>query len=308
MTGAVTARRIRSRLSFLFVLLLLLLPGCSGLGANAVVIHGSADARLVTRVREGLFLATVRIGDREAAPFLVDTGASSLLLDSEFAKGVPLSFAGEVDSPEIIKKVKLGSLASLEVGPLTLRNTNILVRDLSAPTPALGERLAGILGHPFFSKVVVQIDYLTGSVACFDPKTYRLPRGEWLPLTFQAGRPIIPARLEGNIEGRFMLDTGATAAVVLSAEFVRTHPLLETRHIGKGRQISLSGPYETRVVEIASFEFAGRRFERPQVQIAPPDTPEPKPDGIAGIIGQGFLRHFTIVLNYPAAKIAFLPE
>ena len=307
MIRAATARRVQFRLSRLLVSLLLL-AGCLTLSKNAVVIRAGADARLLTRVKEGLFLARVRIGDREAGPFLIDTGASALALDSELAKVVHLSFRGEVDNPEVKQAVKLGTLDSLEVGPLTLRNTDVMVLDLSALSPILGERLAGLLGRPFFAQAVVEVDYPAGSIACFDPKTYRLPRGEWLPLTFQAGRPIIAARLEGNIEGRFMLDTGATSTVLLSPEFVRIHTLLGTRRVGKRKHTSVGGVFEALVTEIAWFELAGHRFERPTVQIAPPDRWESALEGIAGIIGYGFLRRFTIVLNYPEAKIAFLPR
>ncbi len=306
---AATARRDQSRLSHLFALLLLLIA-CSTLTKNAVLIRENADARLVTTVKEGLFLTRVRIGDREAGPFLIDTGASALVLDSELAKVVPLSFRGEVYDPKVKQAVKLRTLASLEVGPLTFQNTDVVVLDLSATTPLLGERFAGLLGRPFFAHVVVEIDYPAGSIACFDPKTYRLPRGEWLPLTFQAGRPIVAARLEGNIEGRFMLDTGANITVLLSSEFVRTHAHLGTHHVRRRIQTSLGGTYEVLAAEIAWFELAGHRFEKPRVEIAPAGVGESalEADAGIGIIGSGFLKRFTVVLNYPEAKIAFLSK
>ncbi len=307
MIRAAMACRVWSRPSHLIVLLLLL-AGCSTVSKNAVVIRENGDARLVTSVKDGLILTKVRIGDREAGPFLIDTGASALVLDSELAKIVHLSFQGEVDHPEAKQAAKLATLASLEVGPLMLQNTDIMVLNLSALSRFSGERLAGLLGSPFFAHLVVEIDYQAGSIACFDPKAYRLSRGEWLPLTFQAGRPIIAARLEGDIEGRFMLDTGATSTVVFSSEFIRSHPPLGTRHVGRRQHTSLGGSHEVLVTEIAWFELAGHRFEKPLVEILPPDAGWPAPEGVAGIIGHGFLRRFTIVLNYPEAKIAFLSK
>ncbi len=307
MTRATTACRIHLCLSSLLALLLLL-AGCSTLNRNAGVIRAGADARLTTWRNDGLFLTTVRIGDREASPFLVDTGASGLVIDSELAKAVSLSFRGEADFPEVKQVVKVGTLDSLEVGPVTLQNTDVMVMDLFAMTPVLGERLAGLLGRPFFAQVVVEVDYPSGSVVCFDPKTYRLPRGKWLPLSFQAGRPIVTARLEGNIEARFLLDTGANSTVILSPDFVRTHASLSSRQIGKSRVTYFGGTYEAPLAEIEWFEVAGHRFEKPKVAIAPPDVHESALEEVDGIIGSGLLQGLTIVFNYPEAKIAFLPE
>jgi hypothetical protein len=96
--------------------------------------------------------------------------------------------------------------------------------------------------------------------------------------------------------------------VLVPPAFVRTHALLGTRRVGKRKHTYVGGTYETIVAEIAWFELAGHRFEKPTVEIAPPEEWESSLEGIAGIIGHGFLRRFTIVLNYPEARIAFLPK
>jgi hypothetical protein len=179
------------------------LTGCATLGLQTVVINGSADAEVKTTVQRGLFFTNVRIGDREAGPFLIDTGASDLFLDVELAKALKLSFWGESKDPETQQMIKFGTLASFEVGPMTLQNTTVAVMDFSAVTAAFGERLAGVLGYPFFAKAVIAVDYPNKSITCFDPKQYRLPRGAWQPLTMKSHRPTLRARLEGNVEGVF---------------------------------------------------------------------------------------------------------
>jgi hypothetical protein len=45
------------------------------------------------------------------------------------------------------------------------------------------------------------------------------------------------------------------------------------------------------------------------VHLLPPFVPAPREaTSFDGIIGQGFLREFVVVFNYPARKIAFLPR
>ncbi len=287
------------------VALFLLLAGCS-LIKNTAVFHESADAQLVTRLSRGLFLTNVRIGDREAGPFLIDSGADNLYLDSQLAKELNLALWGEGTYRAM--KIKWGNLASVEVGPLTLQNTDTGVADLSATKAVLGERVAGILGRPFFAKAVVEIDYSRATVTCFDPKSYRLPRGEWQPLTFTFGRPMVAARLEGNAEGKFILDTGSTFTVLFYPNFVQTHALLDNRKTSKRKVMRVDGPYESLGGIVAWFELAGRRFEKLSVLFDSPDTPDPRHADLAGAIGRGLLRMFTVVFNYPESKVALLPR
>jgi predicted aspartyl protease len=305
MRRAAAARLAKPR-PLLLVTLLLLLVGCAPRSKNTVLLREGVDARLVTRVNQGLFLTTVRIGDREAGPFLIDTGADRIYLDSELAKSLNLSFWAETIHSETKQKFKWGTVPSIEVGPLTFQNTDVAVVDLSVVTPMLGERVAGLLGHPFFAQAVVEIDYPTGAIACFDPKTYRLPQGGWAPLTIQRGRPVIAARVDGNLEGQFLLDTGSNSAVLFHADFIQKHALLDHRVTSRRTMVRADGRYEALTGKLGWFEFAGHRFEQPIVDFDLSNTPASLPSGIAGTIGRGFLRRFTVVFNYPESRIAFL--
>jgi hypothetical protein len=58
---------------------------------------------------------------------------------------------------------------------------------------------------------------------------------------------------------------------------------------------------------IAWFEVAGHRFEEPTVRFEPPNTLQMQlPVGLAGIIGQGLMRDFLVVFNYPESKVALV--
>jgi hypothetical protein len=300
----VAMRLVMLRLSCLYCFTVLL-AGCSTLGREHVAINGGADAEVETTVKRGLFFTKARIGNREAGPFLIDTGASDLFLDVELAKALKLSFWGEREDPETKQKIKIGTLTSLEVGPMTLQNTRVVVMDFSSVTAVFGERLAGVLGYPFFAKAVIEVDYPNKSISCFDPQHYRLPRGAWQPLTLRRNRPTLTARLEGNVEGWFLLDTGSTSTVVFLPEFVQKHALLANRDVTKVKHLRVSGEYEMFAGKIAWFELAGHRFDKPTVRFRLPNTSEAHlPAGLAGIIGQGLMRDFIVVFNYPESKVA----
>ena len=231
-----------------------------------------------------------------------------MYLDSELAKALNPSSWSERESLEAKPKVKWGLLATFEVGPMTLQHTIVGVRDFSAASASFGERLAGLLGYPFFAHAVVEVDYPTGSVSCFDPKTYRLPRGHWQPLTLIGNRPTLPARLEGNIEGQFFLDTGNTSTVLFFPDFIQEHALLQNRGVRRVTHTSVTGEAETLAGRIAWFAFAGHRFEKPIVLFDLPNNRPASQARLAGVIGRGFLREFIVVFNYPESKIALLPK
>ena len=195
------ARRVSFRVVCLCTLLLWLV-GCATTKPNttSIVLRENADARLATRVWNGLFLTQALIGDREVGPFLLDTGATFLTLDAGLAKDLKLDLSGasEIHYPAGKQKATWGTLPAITIGPLAFRNLDVAITDLSSASAPDGEKLAGLLGRPFFLKAVVEVDYRTGIVRCLDPKTYRLPRGEWVPLTYKDGVPVIPARLEGG--------------------------------------------------------------------------------------------------------------
>jgi Aspartyl protease len=294
------------RLAFLCCFTLLL-TGCSTLGREKVVINEPADAELTTTVKRDLFFTRARIGGREAGPFLIDTGVSDLFFDVELAKALNLSLWGKNVHRETKQQIKFGTVASLEIGPMVLQNTRVAVLNFSSLTPAFGERLAGLLGYPFFAKAVIEVNYPKQSISCFDPQHYRLPRGEWQPLTLKSNRPALTARFEGNRDGLFMLDTGSTATVHFFPGFIEKHALLDHRDVSKATRSRVSGAYELLVGEIAWFELAGRRFEKPTVGFRLPNRPESEgTEGFAGVIGHGFMREFIVVFNYPESKVALL--
>lgn len=152
--------------------------------------------------------------------------------------------------------------------------------DLSPVTHGFGQRLAGVLGHPFFAAAIVEIDYRARSVACFDPAVSRLPRGAWQPLTMKGRHAGLTARLDGNVEGVFLLDTGSTQTVHFSPEFVERSRLVAIRRAKKARVLRIDGEHDMMEGTISWFELGGHRF----------------------------LREFLVVFNYPGASIALVRQ
>lgn len=127
---------------------LLLVAACS---APAQFTQSAPDrpTELEARYLYDYFLVDVRIDGRGPYKLLLDTGASSTVLDSSIHKK---------------------SIERLEVGPLTVRNVPALEHDMTPFCTALGEHIDGILGYPVFHDVLLVLDYPT--------KTVRIAPGE----------------------------------------------------------------------------------------------------------------------------------
>jgi hypothetical protein len=301
-----SARRLRDLSRPLVLLAVLLAGGCLA----PVVVERPTPFPVPTTTTHGLFLTRVRIDGREVGPFLIDSGAAALVLDVKLAEALGLKPWGDDTDEESGLQVRYATVPSLEVGCLRRARTNVIVMDFSAVTDGFGERLAGVLGYPFFSQAVVVLDYPTNTVTCVDPHDYRLPHGTWQPLTLWRNVPLLRGRLPGDIEGLFLLDTGSTHPLALYPHFVRRHPALQIREVRQNRGLRLHGFYDLVEGHVAWLELAGHRFDRPLVTVPRPGV---HISGIAydardGIVGRGLMRDFTVVLDYPSSRVAFLRQ
>ena len=297
-----------ARSGLMSLMMLLLLGGCLVRGTDTVRSDDPANALLATTVRHGLFLTTVQIGGREAGPFLIDSGSNQLVLDAALAETLPLRVQATTYYTDARQTVRFATAGDLAVGPILLRDPKVMVMDLSHVTHGFGERLAGVLGFPFFAEAVVEIDYVRQSVSCFDPARYRLPGGAWQSLLMRDERPGVRGRLEGGMEGVFLLDTGSNIAVGLFPHFLRAHPGIEIRNVRPHRNLGIGGERDVLTGQIAWFEVGGRRLERPWVDFEKPDAPNPRDaTWFDGVVGEGALRDLMVVFNYAARTVAFLP-
>jgi len=107
----------------------------------------------------------------------------------------------------------------------------------------------------------------------------RTPLGVW----------IVAARLNGRLEGRFLLDTGATWCAVTS----RTAARLRLVQVGEQIQMqTANGFVPMPLVRIRTVDVGGRRSHDVQAVILPQDLGD-----LDGIIGMNFLNEFVYSID-----------
>jgi len=246
------------------------------------------------------------VDGRDVGWFHFDTGGDAMHLDTKLADELKLPVLGRSQSMGADgrpQEVTIRQGKTLQLGRVTLKNPLYLAMDLSGRNAPPGERRAGLIGHPLFARVVVEVSGGGQKVALYDPASYKLTRGKWQPLSYIDLTPAVVCRFEGDREGLFQLDTGFTGTVTFYDKFIRDEKLLEGRALKTEADTGSGGTYQLLTGNVEWFELAGVRFKNPQVGFRVAGYSR---EGGAGVVGREFLSPFTIIFNYPARRIAFV--
>jgi hypothetical protein len=213
-----------------------------------------------------------------------------------------------------------------ELGLSTLENPVLNLPGVDFPIAALqalakdnfaaqtGRSYQGTLGNDFLGSVVMEIDYGRKTVRIYDPGIYKYSGGgSSFPIKFAGGVPLVRAKLilpgQRAREGEFIVNTALDAAIVISEKFAEGHhlfsahlktiPASDPQIIG-GENIVLGRPKE--------FQLGGYSVEGAIAEFSPKDPFPGAGADIAGMIGGGILRRFTVIFDYPNQQLILAPN
>ncbi|MAE70803.1 MAG: hypothetical protein CME06_10075 [Gemmatimonadetes bacterium] len=237
---------------------------------------GDRSLDIAITVLEKSVLVPVSIDGAQPVSFALDTGAGASRIDAEAAARAGLVAEGENRATPL----------SLRIGGLELRNLPLEVRPLSELSEAAGQPIAGLLGHNFLSRLVVELDLRGAKMHFFDPATYMYPgAGGELRLAFVKGAPRVVALANRRFPGRFLIDLGRAESTIYEGELLRA--LMED---------DTETPPER--IRPKLFTIAGRAV--PDLELL--FSPEKELDA-AGRIGLSVWRHFDLVIDYSVERI-----
>lgn len=156
-------RRLTASLSVLALLTALAAcgPGGSAGQSSAQTKGGKVQLQVVSKNGNTLALAPVYVAGKGPFPFIVDTGASSSVLDVDTAKklGLPVEKTEQkVTGVSCRTTVSRVNVKKWRVGDITLRPQDMTSTDI--PDPTKGAGVAGLLGSDVLSNYgSVTIDY-----------------------------------------------------------------------------------------------------------------------------------------------------
>jgi hypothetical protein len=257
-----------------------------------------------------------RLGKSDSVWVVLDTGASGASVSESRARALGLRVKPGGTTTGNGGGVESGLVSGVKV---RLPGVDLVGGEFaSVPLDSIeadtGRPMDVILGHPFFSGAVVELDYEAKMVRVFDPK--HVPPdsgGTVLPLVFVSNLPYVGATvgLAGRkpIVGDLLLDTGSAPGLTLTDEFVRDEHVLDAVQDTKAGSVGgVGGTVENRVGQIERLELGPFAFDRPYTVFLLPGPSTVSAEGTMGSVGGEILRRFRVRLDYGGKSVRLEPN
>lgn len=265
--------------------------------ANSPILRFAGDeAQVSLRSAGGRNVVDVHIGDEGPFSFIIDTGASVSVIDTELATRLGLEKVGSVATgapgaqrvDAAIVKAPL-----LRVGKVEIVDARPILLGLSTLSRGL---FVGVLGMDAFRSVLLTIDPAAGRATV---SRGRLTSGRENVLAMDRTMPGIGFKID--VAGQSIpvhLDTGSPGAFAFPDEFAEKIPTLP----GPERKVTagvVGGSREIRIRQMdGTIRFAGLTFDKPSVGFISPSPP-------VGNIGSQILDRLVISVDQANGLIAF---
>ena len=289
-------------------LVALLAAGCSG---------NTAIDDIPVQVANNLVLVPVQVNGSAPLAFILDTGASGLVIDARRVPELKLSTGqsggartggGTVEASEI-KGV------TIRAGKAELANADAVAIDLAPLDAALGTRVDGILGYEFFQRYIVQVDYAAARVRVYEPGAFRDDGGHAvMPITLGEQLPLARVTLGradgGMADATLEVDTGLTGSLTLTRAFVEANHLLSAAQprlrITTGAL--LPGQVAAEVVRVPRVTLGAADIEGVIANVNPTEKDAGVRGKIVGLLGGDLLRRFIVTIDYSRSRILLEPN
>jgi hypothetical protein len=253
--------------------------------------------------------------------FAFDSGAGGVALNEATARRLGIAATGEGSAIGAAgaRRVPLVGGLSLRLGKLRLEGITAALVALDHLEEVIGRPVDGIVGRDVLRGRVVLLDHDREVLEVHDRATF--PFMDWgsaCPL--RATGPIeIEAAIElssgESLSGRFHVDSGARAYLVLNSAFGEAHALdgrVGPTYTRAGRALTGVSTVD-RVGRVAGVRFCGYRFPSPQGAPVPAVLSGAtggvlaRP-GSGGLIGNAILRRFNIVFDLDRHRMYLRPN
>jgi len=243
--------------------------------------------------------------DSETSLWILDTGASSSVIDSTFANelglewGDPVRITGATGHATVPTAIA----PDLEIAGIPFSSRRMAALDLVGLVQSrLGLTVQGILGQDFLRDYTTRIDFARRRIAFHDPYLFEYEGGGTVfSGALEGGLFSLPITVNGHLDGSWVVDTGA-AGLSLHHPYAEQNDLLDLPG-ARFQGADASGPSERKAVRFSTIELAGITFHDPIIDIplrANAAFGNPRFDGN---VGNYLFRYFVLFLDYPRGRL-----
>lgn len=250
-------------------------------------------------------------GERELT-FLIDTGATQSILDSEVAKSLGIRDSGDfnITTGSGAMKMQFMTLDSVRLGDLTVNNISVAVAPLKNFAANLRIKPSGLIGANLLKRFQLTIDYPERKLVLRRPDT-RLDTDKGIVVETKPSLGVSGLAVEGvldnNLKLTFLLDSGAAFNHV--SEHLVKDVLTDTPILPVGSIKGLDGKVvKTGAIRFKTLKIGQLSIKDPIFSIAPgngKNSPGLISGGNLAIIGNPLLSRFRVTIDYAEQKILF---
>jgi predicted aspartyl protease len=226
--------------------------------------------------------------------FMLDSGSQSIVIDERVAREAGLQLVGDLEAAGTQRTggLRLARLDALGIGSGTLRDFVATTIDLGRTTGG-AFKIDGILGYPFFAQSEVELDAAALKMRFGPPGSFEA-QGVRLSVDVDREIPETTLRMNGIVDGPFLVDTGNAGEVLLYKRFLQNHPGIVQFTQSERRSYGIGGAtasYHTTLDEISIGEDTLYHADTDVMQA----TTGAFADRFdAGNVGLGVLKNFVV--------------
>lgn len=224
--------------------------------------------------------------------FILDTGASAIVLDDQFAERAGATVVGGVGEAVSFNgrtvRTHTRHVSSIAVGGATLNNVFVDSEDFRAHDYRGLDREGydGLMGYDLFAGAVVKLNVYESNLAVLDPATDLTGApGVAFPVDLSRRIPAIPMTVNASVPVETILDTGNPREAFLSYDLARRY------HLRLGSPVC--GNIET--LQVGPITYSGQPVCLENF-------------GADMLVGYDFLKHFNYVFDYPHGRLFLAPN
>ena len=242
-----------------------------------------------------------KVNESDTLYFLIDTGASDMVINSEIISKVDMSFSSSVENIGATGKntVKASTENIFLWGNQKIKNTMFI----AIPYP--NEKWDGVIGLSILKQYVVEVNYDLMLIYLYDKNSFQTPNSDKLKINYSHNVPIIELDIE-TIDNnthtlKLELDTGSDRIMDISTRYVNSSKLLNVYKSAFATSTITSSDGNSGIIYNVYFpkvKLSGLELYKipgglSQVQFGIMNTNE-----IDGIIGNWFLKRFNMTLDF----------
>lgn len=277
--------------------------------------------KLITETEFELFgdhiFVSVSVDDSEPFDFIFDTGDGLAVIDLDVAKKLDLKTDHQSSKTSAQGSIS-GALIEhnkIEINDVKLDEIELYTTDLSHLERTIGRNIDGIIGYDLLKNYVVRVDYSDMTLKLFDQDGYQ-NEGFVEGFKFKLVNyiPTIEASVTLNngesYTENFFINTGAGTTLDFNSPFASKHDVVDKTGEHYSYPVSGLGDEETMHYEgrVKEFSIGTFKIEELPIGISQAKHGIQHNKKVAGIIGNGVLKHFNITYDYAAGKLYMAPN